>query len=123
MEPGDHVVDFTLPDQDGQPTTLSALVQGGPVVLFFYPVALSGGCTAESCHFRDLTSEFAAAGASVVGISLDSVDKQKSFDATNNLGYRLLSDREGAVAASFGVRRRWLRAAPVKRATFVIDRI
>lgn len=120
MKIGDRVADFVLPDQDGQPTSLSELAHDGAVVLFFYPLALSGGCTTESCHFRDLSAEFAAAGAQVVGISKDAVEKQKSFDTAHRLGYPLLSDRDGAVAAQFGVRRRWLPVAPVKRATFVI---
>lgn len=120
MKIGDRVADFVLPDQDGRPTTLSEVVKDGSVVLFFYPVALSGGCTAESCYFRDLSAEFAAAGARIIGISRDKVEKQKAFDTAHRLGYPLLSDRDGAVAGQFGVRRRWLPVAPVKRATFVI---
>jgi peroxiredoxin Q/BCP len=120
MKIGERVADFVLPDQDGQPTSLRELAKDGSVVLFFYPIALSGGCTAESCHFRDLSSEFAAAGANVVGISRDTIEKQKAFDTAHQLGYRLLSDRDGTVAGQFGVRRRWLPVAPVKRATFVI---
>jgi peroxiredoxin Q/BCP len=73
MNIGDPVPDFELPDQDGGPRRLSTLVSQGPVVLFFYPAAMTGGCTAESCHFRDLAAEFAQAGAQRVGISTDSV--------------------------------------------------
>lgn len=120
MKIGDRVADFVLPDQDGKPTALSELAKDRSVVVFFYPVALSSGCTAQSCHFRDLSAQFALAGARIVGISHDKVDKQKAFDSAHALGYPLLSDRDGAVAAQFGVRRRWLPAAPVKRATFVI---
>ncbi|MTD15934.1 redoxin domain-containing protein [Nakamurella sp. YIM 132087] len=111
--------DFELPDQHGTPRTLSGLLADGPVVLFFYPAAMSSGCTKESCHFRDLTTEFAALGAQPVGISTDTVDAQLAFDKANRLGYPLLSDVDGKVAESLGVRRRFL--TPVKRATFVID--
>ncbi|MGL1765657.1 redoxin domain-containing protein, partial [Vibrio parahaemolyticus] len=79
MKPGDEIADFELPDQHGTPRRLSTLLADGPVVLFFYPAAMTGGCTKESCHFRDLAAEFAAAGAQRVGISADSIDKQKQF--------------------------------------------
>ena len=98
MRIGDEVPDFELPDQDGVPRRLSTLLTDGPVVLFFYPAAMTSGCTAESCHFRDLAAEFAAAGAQRVGISADAVDKQAEFDRINSLGYPLLSDPDGAVA-------------------------
>ena len=54
MKPGDTVADFALPDQTGTKRTLSALLSDGPVVLFFYPAAMTPGCTKEACHFRDL---------------------------------------------------------------------
>ena len=76
---GEQVPDFELPDQNGHPVRLSTVLQDGPVVLFFYPVALSGGCTTEACHFRDLATEFKEAGAQRYGISTDSVAKQKEF--------------------------------------------
>lgn len=119
MDVGDTVDDFALPDQSGTPRRLSELLAGGPVVLFFYPAAMSRGCTAEACHFRDLAAEFAAAGAQPVGISADAVEKQQAFAAGNDLGFPLLSDPERTVAAQFGVKRR-LGALPVKRQTFVI---
>ena len=62
------------------------------MVLFFYPAAMTSGCTAESCHFRDLAAEFAAAGAQRVGISRDTVDKQKQFSDLHGFDYPLLSD-------------------------------
>ncbi|AXX32533.1 peroxiredoxin [Actinosynnema pretiosum subsp. pretiosum] len=119
MKPGDPVNDFTLPDQDGEPRTLSALLADGPVVLFFYPSAMTSGCTAESCHFRDLAAEFAQAGAQRVGISTDSVARQKQFADINSFDYPLLSDADGTVAEAFGVKRRF-GPLPVKRHTFVI---
>lgn len=120
MNQGDQVPDFELPDQDGTPQRLSTLLADGPVVLFFYPAAMTSGCTAESCHFRDLASEFAQAGAQRVGISTDPVVKQKQFADANGFDYPLLSDEAGAVAAMFGVKRRF-GPLPVKRKTFVID--
>src|SRR5580704_16151250 len=80
MQTGELVPDFELPDQDGVPRRLSTLLADGPVVLFFYPAAMTPGCTKEACHFRDLAGEFAAIGAQPVGISADGVDKQKQFD-------------------------------------------
>jgi peroxiredoxin Q/BCP len=119
MKPGDEIADFQLPDQDGQPRRLSTLLADGPVVLFFYPAAMTAGCTKESCHFRDLAAEFAAAGAQRVGISIDPVDKQSQFAAKHGFDYPLLSDSDGAVARIFGVQRRF-GPLPVKRKTFVI---
>jgi len=122
MKPGDTVDDFELPDQTGTPRKLSALLASGPVVLFFYPAAMTPGCTKEACHFRDLASEFAAVGANRVGISTDPVDKQAKFSDTRNFDYPLLSDTEGTVATQFGVKRGLLgKFMPVKRTTFVID--
>ncbi len=117
---GSPAPDFTLPDQQGDERTLSRLLEDGPVVLFFYPVAMSGGCTKEACHFRDLADEFTAAGGQRVGISVDEVAKQEQFARQGASDYPLLSDVGGDVATAYGVRRRFI--TPVKRATFVIDR-
>ncbi|KAA0941737.1 MULTISPECIES: peroxiredoxin [Streptomyces] len=116
---GDTVEDFTLPDETGTPRQLSELLGEGPVVLFFYPAALSTVCTAEACHFRDLAAEFAAVGARPVGISGDTVERQEEFTRQHTLGFPLLSDPDGAVRERFGVRR-GLSLAPTKRVTFVI---
>jgi peroxiredoxin Q/BCP len=115
---GDRAPDFELPDQDATPRRLNRLLASGPVVLFFYPGAMTTGCTAESCHFRDLAAEFAQVGAQRVGISMDPVDKQKRFADKYTFDYPLLSDGDGTVARAFGVRRRLI--TPVRRATFVI---
>ncbi|UFQ20494.1 peroxiredoxin [Streptomyces huasconensis] len=119
MAVGDTVEDFTLPDETGTPRTLSELLTDGPVVLFFYPAALTPGCTAEACHFRDLAAEFAAAGARPVGISADAVERQREFNERHALGLPLLSDTEGRVRDRFGVTRGF-SLAPTKRVTFVI---
>jgi peroxiredoxin Q/BCP len=120
MHKGDVVPDFTLPDQTGTPRTLSGFLANGPVVLFFYPAAMTYGCTKESCHFRDMAGEFAAVGAQPVGISADPVDKQKQFDEKESLGFPLLSDPDRAVAAQLGAKRS-VSFLKVKRITFVID--
>jgi thioredoxin-dependent peroxiredoxin len=120
MRKGEVVPDFSLPDQTGTTRTLSGFLADGPVVLFFYPAAMTYGCTKESCHFRDLAAEFAAVGAQPVGISADSVDKQKQFDEKESLGMPLLSDPDHAVAAELGAKR-GASFLPNKRMTFVID--
>ena len=118
MHKGDIVPDFELPDQTGTPRKLSDLLTNGPVVLFFYPAAMTYGCTKESCHFRDLGAEFAVVGAQRVGISADSVDKQQQFDQKETLGFPLLSDADRQVAIELGAKRGF---GPNKRITFVID--
>jgi thioredoxin-dependent peroxiredoxin len=120
MRSGDVVPDFELPDQTGTPRSLSQLLENGPVVLFFYPAAMTYGCTKESCHFRDLKSEFAAVGAQPVGVSADPVEKQQRFDEKESLGLTLLSDPDRTVAAQLGAKR-GPSFLPNKRITFVID--
>ncbi len=122
MKIDEKVPAFSLQDQHGRLRSLAELTADGPLVLFFYPLAGSGGCTKEACRFRDLQAEFAAAGAAIVGISTDSVAKQLDFATGNRLDYPLLSDTKGEVADLFGVRRRLLaKSLPTKRATFIVD--
>jgi peroxiredoxin Q/BCP len=122
MKRGDQVPEFELPDQTGTVRSLTALLADGPIVLFFYPAAMTPGCTKEACHFRDLAGEFDAVGAFRVGISTDGVDKQARFADSQQFDYPLLSDRDGSVAEMFGVKRGLLgKVLPVKRTTFVID--
>jgi thioredoxin-dependent peroxiredoxin len=119
MHVGDTVGDFELLDEDGTPRRLSDELAKGPVVLFFYPKALTAGCTKESCHFRDLAAEFAAVGAQRIGISADPVDRQKTFSDKHEFDFPLLSDPDRAVATELGVKR--AAFLPNKRTTFVID--
>ena len=119
MKPGDKAPDFALADERGGTRKLGDLLADGPVVLFFYPAAMTPGCTKESCHFRDLKGEFAEVGAQRVGISADTVEKQKQFSDKYTFDFPLLSDPDKAVAAAFGVKR---GIGPNKRTTFVIDR-
>jgi peroxiredoxin Q/BCP len=119
MDAGTLIPEFSAPDQTGTERSLSELLSSGPLVVFFYPKAMTTGCTKESCHFRDLAGEFAELGAHRVGISADSVEKQAEFDRKHDLGYPLLSDPDRKIAKIFGVK----RPGPIfnKRATFVVD--
>ena len=120
MRQGDLAPDFSLTDQSGQTQRLSTLLANGPVVLFFYPAAMTTGCTKEACSFRDNASAFADFHAQRVGISMDDVAKQAEFSSQHNFDYPLLADTDGAVAKSYGVKRA-IGLLKVKRTTFVIN--
>ena len=91
MRQGDLAPDFSLTDQNGQTQQLSTLLTNGPVVLFFYPAAMTSGCTKEACSFRDNASAFADFHAQRVGISMDDVAKQAEFSSQHNFDYPLLA--------------------------------
>ena len=98
---------FSRPDASGSTITLASL-KGKPAVLFFYPQDDTPGCTVESCAFRDNRPKFTKLGCPVIGISPDSVDSHKAFDAKFKLGLTLLADQPGAdgvppMAAAYGV--------------------
>lgn len=120
MRQGELAPDFSLTDQSGQTQQLSTLLTNGPVVLFFYPAAMTSGCTKEACSFRDNASAFADFHAQRVGISMDDVAKQAEFSSQHNFDYPLLADTGGAVAKSYGVKRA-IGLLKVKRTTFVIN--
>ena len=123
IEVGSEAPDFTLPDQDGKPVTLSDR-RGGPVVLYFYPKADTPGCTAQACGVRDHSADYAAAGATVLGVSPDPVDAVKRFHGGQGLNFTLLADADHAVADQYGTwveKRMYGRTyMGVQRATFVI---
>jgi peroxiredoxin Q/BCP len=122
LSDGTKAPDFTLPDQDGNDVNLYDLLKTGPVVVFFYPKAFTNVCTAEACSFRDNFEEFAAAGATIVGISTDGVEKQKAFADRYKLTFPVLSDTKGAVYKKFGLRTSQQVWQLNDRVTFVIDR-
>ena len=105
MDVGDLAPDFELAADDGRTVRLSEELKKGRVVLFFYPKAMTPGCTAESCTFRDRGKEFEELGAQRLGISLDSVNKQHQFSTKHNFDFTLLSDKGGQVAKEFGLNR------------------
>ncbi|TYB81600.1 thioredoxin-dependent thiol peroxidase [Maritimibacter fusiformis] len=102
LQLGTKAPDFTLPRDGGGSVTLSDL-RAGPVVLFFYPKANTPGCTTEARDFTALLPEFESAGATVLGISKDSVKKQENFVSKQDLGMPILSDAEGEVCETYGV--------------------
>jgi peroxiredoxin Q/BCP len=115
---GQTAPDFTLDDQDGRPVRLADL-QGRWVVVYFYPKDDTPGCTAESCSFRDSFEDFTDAGATVVGISSDSVESHKAFAAKHRLPFTLLADTTGEVRDRWGVGKT-LGLLP-GRVTYVLD--
>jgi thioredoxin-dependent peroxiredoxin len=123
IEAGQAAPDFTLPDQDGNPVTLSSY-RGQPVVLYFYPKADTPGCTTQACGIRDHRADYERAGAKVLGVSPDSVAAIRKFDDKHELDFTLLGDEDHAVAELYGVwveKRMYGRSyMGVQRATFVI---
>ena len=123
IEPGQEAPDFTLADQDGEPTTLSAL-RGAPVVLYFYPKADTPGCTTQACGIRDRRADYERAGARVLGVSPDQPPALRKFADKYGLDFTLLADPEHEVAELYGVwveKRMYGRTyMGVQRATFVI---
>ncbi len=124
LEAGQPAPDFTLPDQDGTPISLSSL-RGQKVILYFYPEADTPGCTTEACDFRDNLATLGSAGYAVYGVSRDDLAKLQTFAAGHGLSYPLLSDSDRAVHELYGV---WgekslygKTVTGVIRSTFVID--
>ena len=119
VQAGDKAPDFTLPAQTGEPVRLSDRFGEHVVVLYFYPKDETPGCTKEACAFRDSHEVFAEAGAEVIGVSSDSVDKHASFAGHHKLPFTLLSDQDGKVRKSYGVPA--LLGVLPGRVTYVID--
>ena len=101
LAPGDVAPDFTLDDSDGTPVSLSSF-RGKRVIVYFYPAAMTPGCTTEACDFRDSLQSLAASGVTVLGISPDSPAKLAKFAARDGLNFPLLSDPDRAVLQAYG---------------------
>jgi peroxiredoxin Q/BCP len=121
--PGEPAPDFTLPDQEGNPVSLSGL-RGKTVVLYFYPKADTPGCTTQACGVRDHRADYDRADAVVLGVSPDPPKKIAKFDQKYDLGFPLLADEEHKVAEDYGV---WVEKSMygrnymgMERSTFVI---
>ncbi len=102
IEEGTAAPDFTLPNQDGEDTSLSDFA-GRPVVLYFYPKADTPGCTTQACGIRDHSAEYDELGAVVLGVSPDPVAAVKKFHGGQSLNFTLLADEDHAVCDLYGV--------------------
>ncbi len=98
---GDKAPDFTLLDQDGNTVSLADF-RGKKVLLWFYPKASTPGCTAEGCNIRDHHAQFQSANVQVLGMSKDSVKRQKNFATQQEFPYPLLSDESGTTVEAYG---------------------
>ncbi|HTA01545.1 MAG TPA: thioredoxin-dependent thiol peroxidase [Streptosporangiaceae bacterium] len=123
LAPGDAAPDFSLPDADGNEVSLSSL-RGQRVIIYFYPAAMTPGCTTQACDFRDSLSSLAAAGFAVLGISPDSPAKLAKFRARDGLTFPLLSDEKRAVLEAYGAYGEKMlygkKSVGVIRSTFVV---
>ena len=124
LEPGDEAPDFTLPDADGKQVSLSSL-RGQQVIVYFYPAAMTPGCTKEACDFRDSIQSLAAAGVTVLGISPDAPAKLAKFRDRDSLNFPLLSDPGHEVEKAYGAYGEKVlygkKSVGVIRSTFVVD--
>ncbi len=125
LQIGDPAPDFTLPDQDGNPVSLSGL-KGQRVVIYFYPKDDTPGCTKEACNFRDQWSAFEQHGIKVLGISKDGAASHTKFIAKYTLPFTLLTDAEPCPVAvsykSYGLKKFMGRDyMGMMRHTFVVD--
>ena len=124
LAPGDKAPDFTLPDADGKPVSLSSL-RGQRVIVYFYPAAMTPGCTKQACDFRDSLDSLAAAGVAVLGISPDKPEKLAKFRERDGLTFPLLSDPDRHVLQAYGAYGEKMMygktTVGVIRSTFVID--
>jgi peroxiredoxin Q/BCP len=122
-QPGETAPDFTLPDQDGNPVTLSSF-RGRPVVLYFYPKADTPGCTTQACSVRDHRPDYERSGAVVLGVSPDPPKDIRKFVDKYGLDFTLLGDEQHEVANAYDVwveKHRYGRTyMGMERSTFLI---
>ncbi len=126
-EEGAPAPEFELPTQTGEvPIKLADYKGKENVVLYFYPKDDTPGCTTESCSFRDMQAEYAAAGAAILGVSLDDVASHKKFAEKYHLNFPLLADTDAKVSTAYGVYKEknnyGKKYMGIERTTFVIDK-
>ncbi|MBV9449241.1 MAG: thioredoxin-dependent thiol peroxidase [Streptosporangiaceae bacterium] len=124
LEPGDVAPDFTLPDADGNEVSLSSY-RGQRVIVYFYPAAMTPGCTKQACDFRDSLADLASHGVAVLGISPDAPPKLAKFRDKEGLTFPLLSDSDRSVMQAYGAygeKKLYGKVTVgVIRSTFVVD--
>lgn len=116
---GSPAPDFELPDEDGRKRRLSEILDGRPLILYFYPADFTPGCTKEACDLRDLHTRILASGLRVVGVSPQSPESHRRFRAEHSLPFTLLSDEDKVAIKAFDVD--GPLGIGVRRATFLID--
>ncbi|RPI24102.1 MAG: peroxiredoxin [Acidobacteria bacterium] len=134
---GDKAPSFSAKDADGNTWNSADHVGKNFLVVYFYPAAMTGGCTKQACSYRDDLSQLRQAGAEIVGISGDDVENLKAFRQMEHLNFTLLSDKDGSIAKTFGVplkeggsikrtvdgqERDFNRGVTASRWTFIIDK-
>ncbi len=123
LEPGDAAPEFTLPDADGNQVSLASL-RGQRVIIYFYPAAMTPGCTKQACDFRDSNADLSDAGFAVLGISPDSPAKLANFRDQERLTFPLLSDPDRSVLQAYGAYGEKMlygkKSVGVIRSTFVV---
>jgi thioredoxin-dependent peroxiredoxin len=119
LKEADKAPDFSLKSQDGAEVRLSDLLHKGYVVLYFYPKDDTPGCRKEACSFRDVNQEIRAAGAEIIGISVDDVASHRKFHDKYSLNFTILADPDKKVTAQYGVKS---AIGMAKRVTFIIDK-
>ena len=124
LSAGDAAPDFTLPDADGHQVSLASL-RGQRVIIYFYPAAMTPGCTKQACDFRDSKSDLSDAGYAVLGISPDSPAKLAAFRDREGLTFPLLSDPDRGVLQAYGAYGQKMlygkTSVGVIRSTFVVS--
>lgn len=120
LKAGERAPEFTLPDQDGVEHTLTGLLDGEALILYFYPADFTPGCTREACDFRDLHAQILRSELRIVGVSPQSAASHRRFRDRYSLPFLLLCDERKAVIGAFGVD--GPLGIGVRRATFLIDR-
>jgi len=124
LEPGDAAPEFTLPDADGNSVSLSSY-RGRRVIVYFYPAAMTPGCTKEAVGFQDQLKALDAAGVAVLGISPDKPAKLAKFRERDSLTFPLLSDADTEVLQAYGAygekKLYGKTIVGVIRSTFIVD--
>ena len=100
---GDPIPVVSAADQDGKAVNLAEAAKSGYTLVYFYPKAMTPGCTAQACSLRDAYQELQQKGVKVYGVSLDTVDAQKAFQSKESLPFELLSDTDHKITSAFGV--------------------
>ena len=120
LNTGDQAPEFVLNNQEGIETSLSDLLQNGPLILYFYPADFTPGCTKESCSIRDIHTDIQSVVLQIVGISPQDEESHSRFREEHNLPFALLSDPEKVAIKMFDVDGPF--SVGVRRATFLISR-